>query len=469
MKNPTLLIVDDDRSTREGLENAMKRKYEIYAAESAERALEILADAPIDIVLSDIRMPGMDGLTLLHRILARTPQPACVLMTAYGSIDKAVEAIKQGASDYIAKPYSLDDLEMRIQKALRARTIEAENRSLRSQLDDKYGLEAMVGSSEPMQSVFDLIRQIAPTQATVTVLGESGTGKELVARAIHGLSPRSKAPFVPVHCASLSQNLMESELFGHEKGAFTGASERRIGRFEIADGGTLFLDEVSEIDPATQTKLLRVLEERCFERVGGNKTIEVDIRLIVATNKNLKQLVEKGVFRDDLYFRLNVVSIELPPLRERRSDIPLLCNSFIHELSERNAKPVLSLSPEAAKLLEACAWPGNVRELRNIIEKMVVLAKGPRLTARDVPPEIRNVTENVKRNADSTSGMAGVVPSSMEQVERMMIATALENHAGNRTKAALQLGISRRTLHRKLQQYRLAETQGGKTQTESVK
>ena len=464
MKNPTLLIVDDDRSTREGLEKALKRKYEVYVAESAERALEILGNISVDIVLSDIRMPGMDGLTLLHRILARNPQPACMLMTAYGSIEKAVEAIKQGASDYIAKPYSLDDLEMRLQKALRARTIEAENRSLRSQLDDKYGLENIVGSSESMQRIFDLIRQVAPTQATVMVLGESGTGKELVARATHGLSPRAKAPFVAVHCASLSQNLMESELFGHEKGAFTGAAERRIGRFEIADGGTLFLDEISELDRSTQTKLLRVLEERCFERVGGSTTIKVDIRLIVATNRNLKKLVEKGGFRDDLYFRLNVVSIELPPLRERRSDIPLLCNSFIRELSEKNGKAVLSLSPEAASMLESYDWPGNVRELRNIIETMIVLAKGPKLTARDIPSDIRNSAGSSGLKDEPAGSMSAVAPSSMEQAERMMITNALKNHDGNRTKAALQLGISRRTLHRKLQQYRLAKTEDGKAE-----
>ncbi len=456
MKKPVLLIVDDDRNTRQGLELALREKYDVRLAESADAALKVLFETTVDAMLSDIRMPGMDGLSLLQRALARSPQPVCILMTAYGSIDKAVEAIKRGAADYITKPYNLDDLEMRLDRALRSRTIEHENARLLDELDRRHGLDSIIGNSPPMVRVREMIKQAAPTPATVLVRGESGTGKEIVAHAIHQLSSRAKGPFIAVHCAALSQSLMESELFGHEKGAFTGAHERRIGRFEQADGGTLFLDEVSEIDPATQTKLLRVLEERRFERVGGNQTIDVDIRLIAATNKNLKALADSGAFRSDLYFRMNVVDIDLPPLREHMEDLPLLCRHFLNELSVQHNKKIEDVAADLIGIFSAYSWPGNVRELRNAIERMVVFARGAKLTARDIPAEIRNAAGGESKPGTWPGKTA---PVSMEQAEKMMIVNALKQNDGNRTKSAKQLGISRRTFHRKLKEFQLEDVE----------
>jgi DNA-binding NtrC family response regulator len=330
--------------------------------------------------------------------------------------------------------------------------METENAQLREQLEDKYGMESLVGNSPAMRRVFDVIRQAAPTQATVLIQGESGTGKELVAHALHVLSTRSKGPFVSVHCAALAPTLLESELFGHEKGAFTGAIAQRRGRFEMADGGTLFLDEISEIDPAIQVKLLRVLEERTFERVGGNEQVEVDIRLVAATNRDLRQRVGEGKFREDLFFRLDVVNITLPPLRVRDGDVPLLCAHFLNEFNAKHGKQVAGLTPEALNALTVYRWPGNVRELRNTVEKMVVLARSDKLTARDIPSNIREETRG-------ETGGGGGAPArtaedaSLANAERAMIYAALERHGGNRTRAAETLGISRRTLHRKLRQY----------------
>jgi len=452
-KKPAVLVVDDDKNTRDGLEMALGRTYEVFVAESAERALDILAQSSIDVLLSDVRMPGMDGLTLLQRALANNPDLLCVLLTAYGNVETAVEAMKRGAYDFLMKPVNLDHLDLLLRRALRSRAMESENVNLHEQLDDKYGLENIVGDAPPMRRVFETIRQAAPTQATVLVQGESGTGKELVAHAIHRLSSRSKGPFVPVHCAALAPSLLESELFGHEKGAYTGADSKRRGRFEMADGGTLFLDEVSEIDPSIQVKLLRALEERKFERVGGDVTVEVDIRLVAATNRDLKEVVAEGRFREDLFFRLDVVDISLPPLRDHREDIPVLCNHFLREFNEANDRNIEGFTPEAASMLTTYSWPGNVRELRNTVEKMVVLGRNDRLTARDVP---RNIREEVKGAAPGVTGVgpvAGVQVESLAEAEKALIYSALKKHGNNRTKAAAELGISRRTLHRKLRLY----------------
>lgn len=455
------LVVDDEKNTRDGLALALSGTYEVRLAESAERALTLLENADVDILLTDMRMPGMDGLTLIQRAMARSPGLICFLLTAYGSVDTAVEAVKNGAHDFLTKPVNLDDLEIRLGRALRARDIETENSLLRQQLDLKYGVENIVGSSPAMQPVFDLVRQAAPSQATVLIQGESGTGKELVAHAFHRLSARSRGPFVAIHCAALSPSLLESELFGHEKGAFTGAVARRRGRFEMADGGSLFLDEISEIDASVQVKLLRALEERTFERVGGNETVETDIRLISATNKDLRRLVEEGKFREDLFFRLDVVNVTIPPLRERADDIPLLCNHFIKEFSAMNRKAVDGLTPEALNMLASYRWPGNVRELRNVIEKMVVLSNGTRLTARDVPARIREEAGGKGKSKHGFKAEAGLAPSgSLAETEKAMIFAALKKHEGNRTLAAEDLGISRRTLHRKLNAYGV---QKGKT------
>jgi DNA-binding NtrC family response regulator len=448
---PIILIVDDEKNTREGLARALRRNYNVLLAENGARALQLLQENSVDIMLSDVRMPGMDGLALMQRALARTPQPVCILLTAYGSVETAVEAMKRGAYDFLTKPVHLDRLDILVRRALREREVESENRRLHEQLDAKFGLDQIIGQSAAMQEVFDTIRQVAPTRATVLVQGESGTGKELVAQAIHRLSPRARAPFIPVHCAALSHNLLESELFGHEKGSFTGATERRPGRFELADGGTLFLDEVGEIDPSVQVKILRVLEEQVFERVGGQDSLHVDVRLVAATNRDLKQMVDEGRFREDLFYRLYVVVIHLPPLRERVSDIPLLTQHFIRSLSDQNNKVVEGITPEAMDVLTAYPWPGNVRELRNALERMVVLSRGGKLAVRDIPAGIRDHTPRRGGIAISANEM------SLDEVEKQMIVRALRACNGNRTKAAGQLGISRRTLHRKLNEYKLRE------------
>ncbi|MBN1670602.1 MAG: sigma-54-dependent Fis family transcriptional regulator [Kiritimatiellae bacterium] len=445
-RKPVVLIVDDEKNSRDGLSRALRDNYATHTAENGHRALELLGQHAVDVLLSDVRMPGMDGLTLLQRALARSPRPVCIMLTAYGTVETAVEAMKRGAHDFLMKPVNLDELDMVIKRGLRTREIEAENRGLREKLDDKYGLENIIGQGPAMRAMFDLIRQVAPSAATVLIQGESGTGKELVARAIHHLSPRSEGPFVPVHCAALSESLLESELFGHEKGAYTGATERRRGRFELADGGTLFLDEVAEIPASVQIKLLRVLEERQFERVGGQESIDVDIRLVAATNKDLRKLKDEDRFREDLFFRLDVVTIDLPPLRERREDVPLLSYHFLKEFAEKNGKAVDEIVPEALELLGRYAWPGNVRELRNVIEKMVVLARGRKLTARDVP---RHIEQDAGESPEPivTAGL------SLAEAEKQLILKTLDACGGNRSQAAQRLGISRRTLFRKLNEY----------------
>jgi DNA-binding NtrC family response regulator len=451
MNKPIVLVADDERGTREGLERALSDRYTVLVAEDGQKALQMLESQHADVLITDLKMPGLDGMALLKRALALQQPPVGIVMTAYGSIESAVEAMQAGAYHYLTKPnINLDELELVIQRALGARQIEAENTSLREQLDHKFGMEQIIGQSPAMQQVFEIIQQVAPTRATALVTGETGTGKELVAHAIHNLSPRKKAPFIAVHAAALPSSLLESELFGHEKGAFTGAVERRIGRFELADGGTLFLDEIGELEPQIQVKLLRVLEERAFERVGGNKTIEVDVRLIAATNKDLKKQVAEGKFRDDLFYRLSVVAIGLPPLRERRDDIPLLVTAFLRQCGEENGKNVAELTPDAMNVLLAYDWPGNVRELRNAIEQMVVLARAEKLTLRDVPAAIRGGADLTKI-AVVRSGMT------VEEAEKELIVQALKELKGNRTKAAEKIGMSRRTLHRKLKRYGLEE------------
>ena len=451
MKNrPTILIVDDDRPQRDGLQRALADRYDVLVADEAQKASAILEAQPVDVLLTDLRMPGEDGLKLLRRAGSLSNPPVSIMMTAYGSIENAVEAMKAGAYHYVTKPVNLDELDLIIGRALKSRKIEAENANLHEQLDQKFGLENLIGQSPSMLQMFDIIRQVAPTRASVLITGETGTGKELVAHALHNLSPRKAGPFVAVHAAALPTTLLESELFGHEKGAFTGAVERRAGRFEMADGGTIFLDEVGELEPAMQVKLLRVLEERRFERVGGNKTIEVDVRLVAATNRDLKKMVAEGKFRDDLFYRLSVVTVNLPPLRERRDDVPLLVTAFNRQYSEENNTPVRDITQETINLLMAYDWPGNVRELRNAVEQMVVLARGERLTVRDIPAAIRSGADLTK-----ISVVRPGVTMTVEEAERQLIIQALKDTEGNRTKAAEKIGMSRRTLHRKLKEYHL--------------
>jgi DNA-binding NtrC family response regulator len=447
-----LLIVDDEKPTRDGLRAALEDHYEVWVAEDAKAAMNLLEEETFDVLLTDFRLPQEDGMKLIARAKSLARPPICILMTAYGSEELAVQAMKQGADDYIAKGrLQIDELEMRIARALRHQNLEVENVAMRQQLHSKFGLENIVGESPPMREVFDVVRQVAVSRATVLLLGESGTGKELVAKAIHQLSPRAKLPMVTVHCAALPATLLESELFGHEKGAFTGAHERRVGRFEQAQGGTLFLDEIGEIDATLQVKLLRFLGERTFERVGSNKTLTADVRLITATNKNLEELVKAGKFREDLYFRLRVVEIKLPPLRERKEDLPLLANAFLKEFAGENNKNVNDFTPDAFEALMNYSWPGNVRELRTAVESAVVLARGERVSLRDLPAPIRE-TAGAPGQPSRSFAQGGLT---VAEAEKQLIIRAIKECDGNRTLAAGKLGMSRRTLHRKLHLYQL--------------
>ena len=450
---PTILIVDDEKHTRDGLRRLLENDYDVYIAGDIASAMNVLEREHVDLLLTDLRLGSEDGMQLIDRALKMPDPPVCVMMTAYGSVDTAVEAMKRGAYDFVTKPLNLDKVEMLISRALRNRKLVEENRTLRQQVDERYGLENIIGESPALHDVLNTIRQVAPSSANVLIEGESGTGKELAAHAIHNLSRRNKAKFVTVHCAALSPTLLESELFGHEKGAFTGAHERRIGRFEQASGGTIFLDEVAEIPVTTQVKLLRVIsEERAFERVGGNQTLRADVRLIAATNKNLEQLVKEGKFRDDLYFRLNVVRIVMPPLRERKDDIPLLIRAFLRQFSKTNDKEVVDVTPEAMNALLTYNWPGNVRELRTAIEHGVVMATGPKVTVRDLPPSLRQASgASLPRGISPTKAFGEKTsPLDLHETERKLILQALAATNGNVTAAAKKLGISRRTLHRKI-------------------
>ena len=450
---PSLLIVDDEKTTREGLRAALESRYDVYLAEDAKAATELLERENFDVLLTDFRLPTEDGMKLIARAKSLPRPPICILMTAYGSEELAVEAMKRGADDYIAKgKLQIDELEMRIARALRRQKLEVENVSLRQQLDEKFGLEHIIGQSPAMQEVFDVVKQVAPARTPVLLLGESGTGKELFAKAIHLLSPRAKLPMVTVHPAGLAPTLLESELFGHEKGSFTGAHERRIGRIEQAQGGTLFLDEIGEIDATIQIKLLRFLGERTFERVGSNKTLSADVRIIAATNRSLEEMVKARTFREDLYFRLKVVEIVLPPLRERTGDIPLLARAFLLEYAKENKKAVTEFSGEALDLISKYSWPGNVRELRTAIEHAVVLCRGEKITARDLPASVRN---GVAGEAADPQRMLARNDLTVKEAEKQLIIRALKETKGNRTLAAKKIGMSRRTLHRKLHAYQL--------------
>src|SRR5437667_3449172 len=462
---PTILIVDDEKHTRDGLRRLLEDEHDMYVAADIAGAVNVLEREQIDLLLTDLRLGSEDGMKLIDRALKMPHAPICIMMTAYGSVDVAVEAMKRGAYDFVTTPLNLDKVELIIARALQSRRLEQENRTLRQLVHERYGLENIWGDSAALHEVLDTIRQVAPSSANVLIEGESGTGKELAAHAIHNLSRRHKAKFVVIHCAALSPQLLESELFGHEKGAFTGAHERRIGRFEQASGGTIFLDEIAEIDPSTQVKLLRVMsEERAFERVGGNQTLRADVRLIAATNKNLEQLVRAGKFRDDLYFRLNVVRIVMPPLRDRKEDIPILVRGFLRHFCQQNEKPLLELAPDAMDALLAYDWPGNIRELRSAIEHGVVMAAGKQITLRDLPMAVRQAA-----TAQLPGGVSPTVafgqktsPLDLHETERRLIAQALAATNGNVTAAAKKLGISRRTLHRKINEMNLSKKPAGR-------
>ena len=459
---PTILIVDDEKHTRDGLRRLLENDYDVYVAADITGAMNVLEREPIDLLLTDLRLGAEDGMQLIERALKMPQPPICIMMTAYGSVDTAVEAMKRGAYDFVTKPLNLDKVEILIARALRGRKLEQENQTLRQQVDERYGLENIIGESPALREVIDTIKQVASSSATVLIEGESGTGKELAAHAIHNLSRRNQAKFVVVHCAALSPTLLESELFGHEKGAFTGAHERRIGRFEQADGGTIFLDEIAEIEPATQVKLLRVMsEERAFERVGGNQTLRADVRIITATNKDLEKLVREGKFRDDLFFRLNVVRITMPPLRDRKDDIPLLVHNFVRHFARENRKGISELTVEAMNALLVYHWPGNVRELRTAIEHGVVMATGPKITLRDLPSAVRLAAgTSLPRGISPTKAFGQKnSPLDLHETERKLILQALATTNGNVTAAARKLGISRRTLHRKINEMNAGKTE----------
>ena len=445
----TILIVDDEKNTREGLGLALEEEYEVYMASGADEAFNLMEAETFDVILTDLRMAGKSGLKVIDRAITLPNRPICIMMTAYGNVETAVESMRRGAFDFLTKPVSLEKLEILIKRALQSRRIEAENVVLHERLDKKYSFDGIVGNSPGLSDVLDKVKLVAPSKATVLLEGETGTGKELIAQAIHQNSNRSRQAFVPVHCAALAANLLESELFGHEKGAYTGATERRVGRFESADGGTLFLDEIGEVDASTQVKLLRFLETRSFERLGSSKPVKVDVRLVCATNRNLSEMARRGEFREDLLYRLNVVTIILPPLRERPEDLPVLLNHYINYFAVENELPSIQLSEGAVKVLCDYRWPGNIRELRNFCENTVVLKRGNEVTEYDLDPKY----QNVKETAADPQPLFSSPTLSREENEKRLLRNALIKANGNRTHAAELMGISRRTLHRKLIQW----------------
>ena len=451
MELGTLLIVDDEKHTCDGLRLSLEDEFDVYVAANIAGAKEVLKTEQIDLMVTDLRLGSENGLDLIDHALARPNAPIAIMMTAYGSVDVAVEAMKRGAYHFVTKPLNIDELEIVVKRALRERDMERENSALKVQVEKTYALDNVVGKSAAVEAIFETIRQIAASRATVLIEGEHGTGKELVAHAIHNLSGRPKAKLTIVHCAGLSPQLLESELFGHEKGAFTSAHEKRIGRFEAASGGTLFLDEIGEIDASTQVKLLRVLGERTIQRVGGNEDIKVDVRVLAATNQRLEELVEKGDFRQDLYYRLKTIKLTMPPLRQRKEDIIALTQKFLKDTAKENGKPQRDLSSEALQALMVYDWPGNVRELRSAIEHGVVMCNGNKITLRHLPIEARQAAKATGSGAGTGQfALADLDDFNLHGMERRLIERALKKTGNNRTEAANLLGISRRTLHRKL-------------------
>ena len=448
---PKILIVDDEAIVRDFISEVLIRMgHAPLAVDSAEKAMEYLGRSEFDIVITDFKMPGMTGIELMHKTLELWPDCRVVIVTAFGTIDQAVSAMKIGAHDYITKPISPDHIEMVVTKALEYKTLKLENRILRREISDKYSFENIIGKSAGMRAVFDLIQRASPTESTILISGESGTGKELVARAIHFNSPRANRPFIKMNCAALPEGLIESELFGHEKGAFTGAIRATSGRFELADGGTLLLDEISEIPPNLQAKLLRVLQEKEFERIGSGQTIKTDVRVIATSNRDLKEEVANGNFRNDLYYRLNVIPIDIPPLRQRKDDIPVLSEFFLNKYGQKIGVPPKSLGDKTTEIFMEYTWPGNVRELENVIERAMVISRNQELKPSDFPAEISSGIQTI-------SGKGLEVGTTIGNAEKMLILKTLKAHGGNKTKAAEVLGISSRTLRNKLQEYGFSE------------
>ncbi len=444
----TVLVVDDEKNIREGLREAlMLDGYEVTLAADGKEAMDAFDKGDVDLVITDLKMPRVSGESLLRSVSSQYPTVPVIILTGHGTIESAVQAMRDGAYDFLTKPVNLDRLSLLVKRALSNRELVLQNRALQEELEKKNQFASIIGKSQEMKHVFEVVRQVAPARSSVLITGESGVGKEMIAEALHYNSGRRDKPMIKLHCAALTETLLESELFGHEKGAFTGAVGRKRGRFELAHLGSLFLDEIGEINQNVQIKLLRVLEEKKFERVGGEETIEVDVRVIAATNKDLKKAISDGVFREDLYYRLNVVNIHIPPLRERKEDIPLLIAAFLAEFSRENGKRIDGMDPKARLALYNFPWPGNVRQLRNSIESAVVLCKGSTITLDDLPPHIKG---------DSSEEFLRVpVGTNLADVEKEVIRTTLRRQGGNKSRTAELLGIGRKTLHRKLQEYGL--------------
>lgn len=459
-----VLVVDDEKHTREGLAAALELDYEVFMARDADEAFRLMDAQKFDVVLTDLRMAGKNGLAVIDKALAQPNKPVAIMMTAYGNVETAVEAMRRGAYDFLPKPVNLEKLELVIKRGLKARSAETEagelrvkNEVLKVKLEKAGSSPDIIGHSDSLMRVMEQVEQVAPSKATVMLRGETGTGKELFAKMIHRRSNRAEGPFVPVHCAAIPANLLESELFGHEKGAFTDAREKRIGRFEAAHDGTLFLDEIGEIDASTQVKLLRFLETRTIERLGSHKPVKLDVRLVCATNRDLLKMAREGLFREDLYYRLCVVAIVLPPLRDRRDDIPLLVHHYVRLFSRENEVPEVKIPSPTMKLISGYRWPGNIRELRNFCENIVVMHRGAELAPGDLDARFHTsakpvVAEPVPMvsSADVRVADRGGEPLSRAENEKRLLTRALTEANGNRTKAAALMGISRRTLHRKL-------------------
>ncbi len=450
-----ILVVDDEKIQREMLQGFLvKQGFQATASADGRKALDEFRKEAAPLILTDYRMPEMDGIQLLREIRRIDAEAVVVLMTAYGTIETAVAAMKEGAYDYITKPIDLDELLLMVRRVEKEWQTQRENQELKAQLKEKFKVHFIVSHSRQMEEALNMVGRVAGSSATVMILGESGTGKELIARAIHYASPRAERPLIKVNCAALPENLLESELFGHEKGAFTGAMSRRIGRFEQAHQGSIFLDEIGDLTPALQVKLLRVIQEKEFERVGGNQTIRVDVRIIAATNRNLEESIAKGVFREDLYYRLNVVTLRLPTLRERKEDIPLLIDHFLRKYGEENKRRMSGVSKEAREILLRYGYPGNVRELENIVERAVVLCRGDLITSQDLPLNLREGKSEISLGMDRKGR---TLPDTLEEVERQLIQKALEKGGGIQTKAAEELGISERVLRYKMKKYKIRE------------
>lgn len=446
----TVMVVDDEKNIREGLGKALEMDgHDVVLAADGQEALDQVEYEGVDLIIADLKMPRLSGEELLRRVVQAYPSLPVIILTGHGTIESAVQAMRDGAYDFLTKPVNLDRLSLLVRRALSTRELVLQHRALQEELEQRRQFANIIGKSAEMKRVFDVVRQVAPTKASVLVTGESGVGKELIADAVHNLSGRREKAFVKVHCAALSESLLESELFGHEKGSFTGAVARKRGRFELSHLGSIFLDEIGEISQSVQIKILRVLQEKQFERVGGEETIEVDTRIISATNKDLKEEIERGTFREDLFYRLNVVNIHIPPLRERKEDIPLLAAAFIKEFAVENGKPVEGMDPRARSMIYNYAWPGNVRELRNCIESAVVMAKGTIITPDDLPPSVSNETES--------NYVKILIGNTLAEAEREVIRANLAAQHGNKSRTAETLGIGRKTLHRKVAEYRLED------------